>query len=263
MKVKEVMDANYPTIGPYELASRARAILRDFGLRFLPVVDTSEKVVGSITRREVLLLTSTKSKVLVKTIMNDNPTLVWEDEDVRSAVRRMLSVDEWYSPVVRTSTDYTYSGAFGLEHVMAAYADRHVKFKEKKIGEIMTKSVVTVSPKERIPVVWHLMVEKGITGLPVVEEGKVLGIITQKDLLDKGVTRIELESDKGRFKHPPTISRVFKRSYLFLSPDSTVGEALDFMLKHDIGRVVVVDERKRLLGIVDREDVVRGLLGIR
>ena len=55
-----------------------------------------------------------------------------------------------------------------------------------KVRDIMSSSVVTVSPQERVGEVARLMLDQGVSGLPVVDvEGRVVGIITEGDLVAK------------------------------------------------------------------------------
>jgi len=94
----------------------------------------------------------------------------------------------------------------------------------------------------------------------VVKKGKLVGIVTQKDLLDTRAVFPSFEAKKGRFKAPSKISSVMKTSVASLKPTATVKEAADLMLRKNIGRVPIVDEKGKLIGMVDREDITKALL---
>jgi len=68
------------------------------------------------------------------------------------------------------------------------------------------------------------------------------------------------EAKKGRFKAPTKISSVMKTPVVSLKPTDTIRDAAVLMLDKNIGRVPIVDDRGVLVGIVDREDVVKTLI---
>jgi CBS domain-containing protein len=104
------------------------------------------------------------------------------------------------------------------------------------------------------------MVEKDFTGLPVVQDEKLIGMITRFDML-KGKARISKESER----RPPDSMQMpvekFMSSPLYsVKPEDSVRTAIELMLKHEVGRVSVVDGDK-LVGIVDRNDLIKCYLG--
>jgi len=254
------MDRNYPFIYADKRATSARAFLRDQGLRVLPVVDGHKRLVGILSRGDVMAITSSVSPIQVKGIMAKTKFAATTDMDARSAVQKMIRLDEWYVPVVKSSQDYTYVGTFSLENFISTLLKKDLAALSKPLSEIMSTELITCSPEEEVDNVWRLMQERSFAGLPVVKRGRIVGIITQKDLLDSGTILPAFESKKGRFKAPPKISSVMRTSVTSLKPTATVREAAELMLNKNIGRVPVVDAKGRLIGIVDREDIAEKLL---
>ena len=130
----------------------------------------------------------------------------------------------------------------------------------KPVYEIMSTNVVTCSPEDEIDNVWRLIKEKSLRGLPVVEKGRLVGIVTEKNLLDSGAVFPTFESKKGRFRSPTKISTVMETSVVSLKKTDTLKNAVRLMLEKDFGRLPVVDDKGTLIGIVDREDIVKILL---
>jgi len=254
------MDRNYPSIYGDELATKARAVLRNRGSRVLPVVDNHKRLVGVLSRGNVMAITSSVSPIRVKGIMSTAKFVVTVDMDVSRAVREMIRLDEWYVPVVKSSQDYTYAGTFSLESFIDAYLKRDAAVLSKPLSEVMSTKLVTVSPDDEVDGVWRLMQERSFAGLPVVKKDRLVGIVTQKDLLESGVILPAFEAGKGRFKAPPKISSVMKTSVISLKPTDTIRKAAEFMLEKNIGRVPIVDEKGKLVGVVDREDIAKALL---
>jgi tRNA nucleotidyltransferase (CCA-adding enzyme) len=115
-----------------------------------------------------------------------------------------------------------------------------------QISDLMSYPVATVSPDTPLREAAILLREKGCTGLPVVEGEKLVGILSRKDF-----KRIRKSSG---LKDP--VKAVMSRKVIHIEPGSSVMEAARTMIKHDVGRLPVVEEGK-LIGIVTRSDTMR------
>lgn len=255
MQVKELMDAKHPSIYMDEPATKARALIRDFNLRILPVTDGDKKLLGKVSRRDMMTISSSKSSMLVKGIMTPAKHVAAVDEDVASTVKAMLRVDMWCAPVVASVQNMVYRGVLGLESFIEKQIETNPEKYAKDVGEIMTRDVVVCSPEDEIEHIWRLMQERRFAGLPVVKDGCLVGIVTHKDLLQSGAVLPTFESKKGRFS--PKISSVMKTNLVAVEPSVKAIRVAKVMISKDVGRVPVKDKEGRLVGIVDREDIVR------
>jgi CBS domain-containing protein len=116
----------------------------------------------------------------------------------------------------------------------------------KTAKDIMTTKVVTVKPSTSIEDAARLLVRRKISGVPVVDEKdktKVVGILTEADLL---------AAPSGA----KTVAEVMKKRVVSVSPDTSVDEIAEILVKKKIKRVPVIDAGK-LVGIVSRIDVLR------
>jgi len=261
LRVQDVMNRSHPSIYADELATKARALLRDFRLRVLPVVDERKRLLGVLSRNDVMTISSSVSTIRVKGIMSNVRFAATLDMDAVQAVREMIRLDEWYAPVVKSPQDNSYIGMLGLEHVIKAFYEKKVARLSKPLSEVMsTNRLLLCSLNDEADKVWKMMKGHSLAACPVVTKGKLVGIVTQQNLLERGAIFPELEAKKGRFKTPSTISAVMKTPVVSLKPNNTVGDAAKLMLEKDIGRVPIVDDKGLLIGIVDREDVVRALI---
>lgn len=253
------MDRSYPQLYEDELATKARATLRSRGLRILPVVDDNKRLVGMISRGDVMAITSSVSPIRVKGVMSTPKFVATVDMDAFHVGREMIRLNEWYVPVVKSSQDYAYMGVLGLESLIEAFLKRNVAKLSRVVSEFMSTELVTCSPEDEVDNVWRLMQERSFAGLPVVNRGRVVGMVTQKNLLDSGVIFPAFEAKRGRFKAPSKISSVMKTPVVSLPPTATIKEAAELMLKKNIGRVPIVDKEEKIIGIIDREDIVKAL----
>lgn len=260
MFVREIIDRRYPSLYEDELATKARAVLRERNLRVLPIVDKKRRLVGTLSRRNIMSITSSISPVRAKGIMSTPPYVATMDMDASQVLKEMNRFDKWYVAVVKSPQDKTYVGMLGLENFIAAFLKTSSPKLSRQVSEIMTRDVVTCSPEDRIDNVWRKIQERKFAACPVVKKGRLVGIVTQADMLDSGSFFPAFESKKGRFKKSSQISNVMETSVLSLKLTSTVKEAAELLLKKDVGRLPVVDEKGELIGIVDREDIVKLLV---
>lgn len=257
MRVKEIMDSKHPFIYEDDLATKARAIIRDFALRILPVINENKILLGKVSRRDMMTISSSVSPIKVKGIMTPAKHIASVDDDGVSTFRAMLRADVWYAPVVASTEDKTYRGVIGLDSFIGTLIKTNPERFLKEVSEIMTKDVVTCSPDDEVDNIWRLMTETRFAGLPVVRNGKLVGMVTQRDLLETGVSLPAFESKKGRFRDSPKISSIMKTNMVAVDPSTKVIKVARVMVFKDIGRVPVKDKDGKLIGIVDREDIAR------
>jgi len=258
--VKEIMNHSYPSLYADELATKARAVLRDQNLRVLPITDDEKRLVGTVSRRNIMTLTSSISPIRIKGIMIKPPFVATMEMDALQALRKMNRFDKWYVAIVKSLHDKSYMGMLGLENFIAAFLKKDSQKLSRPILEIMSSDLVTCSPEDEIDDVWRKMQHHKLAGYPVVRKKKLVGIITQANMLNSSSFFPTFESKKGRFKKSSRISAVMETSVFSLKPTSTIREAAELLLEKNIGRLPIVDEKGELVGIVDREDVVKSLI---
>ncbi|MDA1118556.1 MAG: CBS domain-containing protein [Proteobacteria bacterium] len=144
-----------------------------------------------------------------------------------------------------------------------------------KAADIMVKDVVTVGPEAPVMDIAALMLERRISGLPVVDGGgRILGIVSEGDLIRRpeidtdrvklGWLRLLLTDDKSRARdfvkhHGRTAREVMTQPAHSVAPDTPLGEVVRLMERHHIKRLPVV-ERGKLVGLVTRTDLLLALV---
>jgi CBS domain-containing protein len=251
------MDEKHPYIYEDDLATKARALIRNYSLRILPVVDKNKKLLGVVTRRSILAISSSVSALRAKGLMTQPKKTATTEEDVYVAIRDLLKVGKWYAPVIDSEQEKTYKGVLGLGNFIETLMKTNPEKLAKPVSEIMSKKVATCSPEDGVDGIWRLMQDKTLAGLPVVKNGKLVGIVTQKDLLESGAVLPAFEAKKGRHKVSPKVSAIMKTTVVAVKPDATAIKVAKTMISKDIGRVPVTDEQGKLVGVVDRQDIAR------
>lgn len=88
MRVKEIMDGKHPFIYDDELATKARAMIRNFALRILPVVNGNKKLLGIVSRGNVMAISSSVSPIRVRGIMSTTRHIAAMEDDAASTVKK-------------------------------------------------------------------------------------------------------------------------------------------------------------------------------
>ncbi len=140
-----------------------------------------------------------------------------------------------------------------------------------KIREIMTKDVIAVAPKTEIREAARLMVDHGVSGLPVInDEGTLVGILTEGDLIlrqkpqqkvpwwDLSLGPGEGLAQEYQKAHGTTAGEVMTRAVVSIGPDLPIEAAAGLMDRHRIRRLPVIEDG-HLVGIVSRADLIKAL----
>lgn len=265
-RAAEVMRPCITFVSPSDLITNARSTMRNGGFRTLPVIDGG-KLVGILTDRELLRVTSTRSNITVAGLMLPPQFIATPDQTLDKLVKGMTEFEISAVPVVKSSTDMTVKGIVHLDDILTCVQKSSIAIK-LKVGEIMSKRVLTCSPEDEVSRVWDLLEERHYSGCPVTRYNKqkhaleVVGVITRSDIIRSGAIRLGEESDKGRFRSPPKVKRVMKTPAITVEPSTSLSDAIDLMIKRNVGRLPVV-ENGRLVGIVSRGDIIGSCLRVK
>lgn len=258
MLVEDVMSRDPLYVGDSTFLTKARQLIRDHHVRALPVLNDRDHVLGIVTTQDMLRVTSTKSNVTVAGFTVRVPTVTGRT-DMLDAARLMIKERLPLLPVIESEENPVLRGVITLMDVFKSIDLASVP--DRQIGDIMSTNVVTASPDDPITKVWDRMVVGDFTCLPVVKDGRPVGMITRFDILKRGWARISKESDtRPADSTQLRVEKLMSTPIYSLEPEDSLRTAIERMLRYDIGRISVVKEG-RLLGIVDRDDLIRSYMG--
>ncbi len=154
-----------------------------------------------------------------------------------------------------------------------------------KIRDVMNENVITCKPSDPVSTLARLFKENHISGMPVVENGKVVGIVSETDLLKlfeipeisgelwlpspfevieipiRNLVRLEEFKKALEDMKMKPVKDIMKKSVHSISPEDTLEKASTMMVKHKVNRLPVI-ENGRLVGIVARSDIIKGLSAV-
>ena len=144
------------------------------------------------------------------------------------------------------------------------------------VKQMMTKRPATVKPGDTFRKAVHSMASKNISGCPVVKQGKLVGIVTQTDIIravdvygkiNKSddvfsllVSMLKSKQDNSHLRKMLNlkVAKIMNRDVVSVGIDHDIYEAARLMNKHDIDRLPVV-QQNQLVGILTKSDVMKFL----
>ena len=118
-----------------------------------------------------------------------------------------------------------------------------------KVSDVMTAQVVSATPQNTVQEVARIMAQIDSGAVPVVEDGKVIGLVTDRDIV------IRVVAEGGGLEAP--ISGIMSDAVQSCKEDDSVADAAAKMGSHQIRRLVVYNEAGKLSGIVSLGDIAQ------
>ncbi len=144
----------------------------------------------------------------------------------------------------KTAIALAQEGGLGIIHLnLSVWAQAAEVEKVKKFESGMITDPVTVAPEQRISAAKEIMSRFGISGLPVTKNGRLVGILTNRDL------RFERRLDR------PVSEVMTKDRLITVKPGVDMDEAKDLLQQHRIEKLLVVDDNFELRGLITVKDI--------
>jgi len=121
---------------------------------------------------------------------------------------------------------------------------------ELTIAEVMTSEMLTFSPTMKMTEVLEIFRKNHISGAPVLQNGKLVGVISTEDLI-RCLSQNDTESP---------ISKYMTSSPITIKLDEPVIEGVKLFVATELGRLMVVDDFGQIKGILTKGDITRGVL---
>lgn len=120
-----------------------------------------------------------------------------------------------------------------------------------KVSDLMSQSVLTLSPDSTLYEAAETLANLGVSGAPVVENDKLVGVFSKSDIV--------VDLSDGEIDLTDLVSKTMSRQPLTIRPEADASEAVRLFAETKVHRLVVVDASGAVVGIVTPLDIVRAL----
>ena len=147
---------------------------------------------------------------------------------------------------------------------------------EQAVKDLMRRDGPTVTPETGIGDLARVLSDEGLSSVPVLDDGKLVGMVGQADLIFQEIEEdvemphtlpifgavIYLESvdrwrDRFRKAFGTTVADLMSTDVVTIGEGASVHDAARSMIDHEVNRLPVVDDAGALVGVISRADVVR------
>lgn len=133
-----------------------------------------------------------------------------------------------------------------------------------RVGELMTRPSICVDSQTSLTDARLLMEQHSIRRLPVVDDGRLVGILTLSDLRGAWPSEVTTlnRSELDNLIHQVKVERVMRREVITVVPETRLVKAARLMTDHKVGGLPVLSQDDHVIGIVTESDIFRALVAL-
>lgn len=255
--VKDVYSSKFKTVSKDDTLSKCLSIIKEQATPLLVVFNNKGRYEGVIAHRWIVRSRYNPATTKVEALTRPAPKILLHDS-ISKAAKLMINSGIMQLPV--------YSG----EKLVGIVTDQNIiqgavigGWGNTKVEQIMTKKPYTIEEDESAGAVLSLLRQKGISHAPVVSEGKIVGMISIRDLIDnillpkQSQTVGDVAGESAPVLNIPA-KGIMTKPVITILPETTIKDAEKQMQKFDISSLVVVKDG-RPVGILTKRDFLEPL----
>jgi len=250
--VKEIYSQQFNTVLENDTASRCLEGFKKGMPPVLAVLDDSNHYVGMVSRRSILRTRVDLSRIKVKTVMTVAPEVGLGDSLSRVA-KLMIGSGVRQLPVLDKGKIIGFVTDEAVIHAIVGSA-----WGKNPVSQIMTRAPQTMDSRRSVGAVLGLMREHGISHVPIMDRGKLVGLVSIQDILSNlyfPPKRMGNQDVAGEQIDTLGIAArgIMSQPVITVNPGLSLLESEKLMHKHDISCLCVV-EGENLIGVVTKLD---------
>ena len=139
-----------------------------------------------------------------------------------------------------------------------------MKHYDRPVAEIMRQHFVTLAPGDRLDLADDVMKLGRIRHMPVLDGDRLIGVVSQRDLLAASLSKaLDFDAKERRvFLKSVAVDEAMTRDPVTVSPETSAGEAAALLVRRKIGCLPVVDAKGVVLGLVTETDLLRAAYAV-
>jgi len=261
MKLTDILVKDVPILNKNRPLLDALDVLNKQGLESI-CIGNDEKLVGTLSYRDVLFRVGAQrlravapESLYISGFVKDFPALLSNDTPVRRAAKLLLELSSQALPMFYGDT---FLGLIYRSGMLRLVEDSQVD-----TSSIIRKNFPVLRPHERVINARKLLLEGGVTIIPIVnDEGRLLGVVTEKEILNSLVEfqkYVPAKHQKARIRQL-SVSTAMKVTMPTVEGDLLLGEASRRMIKDCLPGLIITDSSK-VIGILSPEEVLEYIVG--
>jgi len=255
MKVKDIMTTEIISVDKDQDVKLVLKLMKKHGITKIPVLE-EKKLIGVVTDEMLAVKLGAirtrgipAARMHVSSVMDKELDIISQDDDVSAILTRVGEPGPTILVVVEN------------EHLIGIVTKAnllHLVNSENPIDEVMEEVLRTVSPEDRVIHARHEMIEAHIARLPVVNNGMIIGIISDFDIA-LALAKVKKAFPLGKQKHQLDellINDAMRTPAITIESGKTIKDAALMMKEQGVGCLPVIKGGK-IAGIVSRTDLLK------
>lgn len=258
MKVKEIMTKEVITVDKDDSLNHVLDLMKKYEITKIPVLEekkffglVTDNVIsyklGSIRKRSI-----TASRLHASSVTEKKVMVIIPEEEVKNILKSVGEPGPTMLPVVEKQK---------LVGVVTK-ADLLPLVKNKnQVNSIMQRKIHTVSLSDRVIHARRIMINENIARLPVLDEHKLVGIISDLEIVF-ALASLKKSFSLGKQKHhldELLVKDAMRSHVIWTTPSIKISDAAQLMLKHNVGALPLI-ENEKLVGMITRTDLLKTIV---
>ena len=258
MKVKEIMTTEIITVDKDDSLKLVLDLMKKYDITKIPVTEekkffglVTDNVIayklGSIRKRAI-----TASRLHASSVTEKEVAVISPEEEVKNILKSVGEPGPTMLPVVEKEK---LIGVVTKADLLPLVTNKN------QLHSIMQKKVYTVSLDDRVIHARRIMITNNIARLPVLEEKKLVGIISDVEIA-LAFASLKKSFSLGKQKHhldELLVKDVMRTPVVWSNPSISISDAAQLMLKQNVGALPLL-ENDKLVGMVTRTDLLKTIV---
>lgn len=258
MKVKEIMTTKTITVDKDDSLKLVLDLMKKHSITKIPVTEekkffglVTDNVIayklGSIRKRGI-----TASRLHASSVTEKEVPVISPEEDVKNILKSVGEPGPTMLPVVEKEK---LVGVVTKADLLPLVTNKN------QLHSIMQKKIHTVSLEDRVVHARRIMITNNVARLPVLDEKKVVGIISDVEIA-LAFASLKKSFSLGRQKHrldELLVKEVMRTPVVLSNPSMSIYDAAQLMLKQNVGALPLL-ENEKLVGMVTRTDILKTIV---